>query len=140
MSAAAEIGAMPFTSQALVRCAHVDAAGIVFYPRYFEMANGAVEDFFAQHVGVDFHSLHLERGLGVPTVKIVGEFVAPSRLGDMLDISVAVSKLGASSLGLHFAFSCNGQLRMTMDSVLVCMDLGTGRPQPWPLEIRELSQ
>jgi hypothetical protein len=68
---------MPYPTHTLVRFAHVDPAGIVFYPRYFEMLNGAIEDFFAEAAGADFASLHLERGIGVPTARLHTEFAAP---------------------------------------------------------------
>lgn len=55
------IAPMPFVTTAKVRFAHADAAGIVFYPRYFEMLNGAVEDWFEQDIGLDFKTLHLDR-------------------------------------------------------------------------------
>jgi 4-hydroxybenzoyl-CoA thioesterase len=129
-----------FQTQALVRFAHVDAAGIVFYPRYFEMVNAAVEDFFAHFVGVDFRVMHLERGTGVPTVDLKCEFKQPSRLGDVLDIGISVTRLGASSITLHFDFLCAGELRMTVDNVLVCMDLPSARAQPWPDDLRSRLQ
>lgn len=128
---------MSYTTQALVRFAHVDAAGIVFYPRYFEMVNAALEDFFADVVGVNFHALHIGRGLGVPTVKLDSEFHAPSRLGDMLDIEVTVERVGASSAALRFAIDCDGAARLVVRSVIVCMDLNAAKSTPWPAEIRE---
>ena len=79
---------MTFVSRQKVRFAHVDGAAIVFYPRYFEMLNAAVEDFFAAVVGVDFAQLHGERRLGVPTVRLDAEFVVASRLGDELDFEL----------------------------------------------------
>lgn len=127
---------MSFSTQALVRFAHVDAAGIVFYPRYFEMVNAALEDFFAQAVGVDFQALHIGRGLGVPTVKLESEFLAPSRLGDRLDIVVTVERVGGSSAGLRFEVGCAGVARLVVRSVIVCMDLRTGRPLAWPDDVR----
>ncbi len=33
---------------------HCDPAGIVFYPRYFEMANSVVENFFRDEVDYPF--------------------------------------------------------------------------------------
>jgi 4-hydroxybenzoyl-CoA thioesterase len=128
---------MSYTTQALVRFAHVDAAGIVFYPRYFEMVNAALEDFFADVVGVDFQALHIGRGLGVPTVKLDSEFHAPSRLGDRLDIGVAVERVGDSSATLRFTVTCDGTTRLVVRSVIVCMDLGSARSAPWPGDIRE---
>jgi 4-hydroxybenzoyl-CoA thioesterase len=70
---------MPFSTNVTVRFAHVDAAAIVFYPCYFEMMNGAVEDWFAS-LGWDFRAMHVVRQMGVPTVKLECEFMAPSPL------------------------------------------------------------
>jgi 4-hydroxybenzoyl-CoA thioesterase len=127
---------MSFVVQTPVRFAHVDAAGIVFYPRYFEMVNAALEDYFAQVVGVDFHAMHIERGLGVPTVKLESVFAAPSRLGDPLDIGVSVERMGNSSATMLFDIACAGEARLTVRSVIVCMDLKSGRPVPWPADMR----
>jgi hypothetical protein len=57
---------MSFVLEMPVRFAHIDAAGIVFYPRYFEMLNATVEEWFAMRTGCAFAELHLERRLGVP--------------------------------------------------------------------------
>ena len=56
---------MPFETITKVRFAHIDGASIVFYPRYFEMLNAAVEDWFALELGVDFRSMHTNRGLSL---------------------------------------------------------------------------
>lgn len=127
---------MTFVSQQDVRFAHVDAAGIVFYPRYFEMLNAAVEDFFAQDVGVDFRAMHLDRGIGVPTVKLESEFATPGRLGDRLDFRIEVARVGRSSLELAIEVRCGDVLRFTARPVLVCMDLKTGQPLAWPVDMR----
>lgn len=127
---------MTFTSRQDVRFAHVDAAGIVFYPRYFEMLNAAVEDYFAQDVGVDFRTMHMDQGLGVPTVKLEAEFVAPSRLGDALDFGLAAARVGRSSLDLAITVRCSEEVRFRARAVLVCMDLTTGRSVEWPAGMR----
>ncbi len=102
---------MPFTTRAQVRFADVDPAGIVFYPRYFEMLNGAVEDWFEQDLGLDFAAMHLERRIGVPTVKLETEFLSPSRLGDRLDITVTAQRLGRTSCGIEVVFAGEGRTR-----------------------------
>ena len=80
---------------------HCDPAGIVFYPRYFEMVNAAVEDLFAT-AGHDFAELHLRRGKGVPTVHLSIDFTAPSRLGELLDFRLQLARLaGGTGLDLH---------------------------------------
>jgi 4-hydroxybenzoyl-CoA thioesterase len=129
---------MSFVSQHLVRFAHIDAAGIVFYPRYFELLNAAVEDYFAGIVGVDFAEMHLTRRLGVPTVRIECEFAAPSRLGDLLDFTLDVQRVGGSSVEIAVEVRCGGETRLRARVVLVCMDLAAGRAVAWPADMRPL--
>jgi len=127
---------MSFTTRTQVRFAHVDAAGIVFYPRYFEMLNSAVEDWFAQAVGVDFATMHMGRRVGVPTVRIECDFVSPSKLGDELDINVTPTRIGKSSCDVAYEVSCGGEIRLRARGVLVCMDLDAQRSVPWPDDMR----
>ncbi len=127
---------MTFVSRQSVRFAHIDAAGIVFYPRYFEMLNAAVEDYFTDVVGVNFAQMHFERKLGVPTVKLETVFVAPSRLGDALDFAFLVQQVGRSSVDIAVDIRCGAELRLQIRVVLVCMDLATGRAIGWPDDMR----
>lgn len=127
---------MTFVSRQSVRFAHVDAAAIVFYPRYFEMLNAAVEDFFDEVVGVGFFRLHGERRLGVPTVRLDAEFLAPSRLGDRLDFELGLAKLGRSSLEFDVWVRCGAEERFRARQVIVCMDLDRARAVSWPDDLR----
>lgn len=126
---------MPFETEALVRFAQVDAAGIVFYPRYFEMVNDAVEDWFAA-MDLDFATMHRDRHMGVPTVKLEATFLVPSELGDRLTVSITPQEIGRSSCTLAVVFACAGRERLRVTVVLVCMDLGARRSMPWPDELR----
>jgi 4-hydroxybenzoyl-CoA thioesterase len=125
---------MAFTKQQRVRFAHVDAAGIVFYPRYLEMLNAAVEDWFASF-GHDFREMHINRGEGVPSVHLSVDFAAPSELGDLLEITLASTRLGRSSLDVAFTVRSDGDVRATGKIVLVYMDLETRRALPWPEDL-----
>lgn len=131
---------MSFETGVKIRFAHVDAAGIVFYPRYFEMLNGAVEDWFAQSLGLDFRTMHLERHIGVPTVKLDVTFLAPSELGDDLVIRITPREIGRSSCVMTALFTGAGRDRLRADVVLVCMDLTTQRSIAWPEAVRERMQ
>jgi len=126
-----------FATRAPVRIGHVDFMGIVFYPRYFEMINGAVEDWFSAVTDVDFTSLRERWGLGTPTVRLDTEFLKPSRLGEVLDISVSVFKVGRSSCAVDYILAMDGEIRVKARGVLVCTDAATLRSRPWPDTIRE---
>lgn len=123
---------MSFVSTHTVRFSHVDAAGIVFYPRYFELLNAVVEDYFAQEIGVSFAQMHLERKLGIPTVDLAVNFSAPSRLGDSLDFELSVERVGRSSMNINVIARCGNSKRMEAKATLVCMDLTSGKSTPWP--------
>lgn len=127
---------MSFSFMQPVRFGHIDAAGIVFYPRYFEMLNVAVEEYFAREVGVSFAEMHLELGLGVPTVSLSTKFTAPSRLGDMLDFQITVERVGRSSMDLTVVVMCGTSKRMEARATLVCMDLELAKSTSWPDSMR----
>lgn len=124
---------MRFIMPQKVMFKHCDPAGIVFYPRYFEMMNDCVEMFFEQILGCPFETLH-DFG-GVPTAEISVQFKAVSRLGDRLKISLKCVKIGRSSLGLETLAHCGDELRFAAKSTLVFVNLD-GRPTPWPDDMR----
>ena len=121
-----------FSQKVLFR--HCDPAGIVFYPRYFEMINDVVEDFFETALEYSFGELLATNG--IPTARISASFSNPSRLSDLLTIQVAVTEVGRSSMKLDFEAQCEGELRFSANSVLVYID-GHGKSTPWPEPIKQ---
>ena len=123
---------MDFTFRQKVLFKHCDPAGIVFYPRYFEMLNDCVEAFFDE-IGAPFEDIH--RRAALPTARIEADFSAPSRHGDPLTFTLGLTRLGRSSAALDFAATSGGAPRLTANSVIVHTDMG-GKPQPWPEPLR----
>lgn len=120
-----------------IRFTHCDAAGIVFYPRYFEMFNDLVEDWFREELGCSFAELHKIRHWGVPTVHLEVDFVAPSSFGEVVSAKLAVRKLGTSSMSLEITLrGTNGGDRVRGKVVLVLTDRVKGGAIPIPEEIR----
>ena len=58
---------MAFTVTQRVRFQHCDPAGIVFYPRYFEMLNATIEEWFDDPPRPALRRDPRPDGLGVPT-------------------------------------------------------------------------
>jgi hypothetical protein len=46
-----------FTRSFPVRFSHCDPAGIVYFPHYFDMFNGLIEDWYTQELGYDYAEL-----------------------------------------------------------------------------------
>ena len=124
-----------FATERKVRFADCDAAGIVFYPRYFEMLNGVVEDWFAGPLGVSFRELHLERHVSVPTAAVEARFIAPSRLEDDLTFALTVTRLGGASCALRHRISARGELRLEAAQTIVHVGASL-KPESWPEALR----
>lgn len=114
---------------------YCDPAGIVFFPRYFEMINDCVEYYFAEVLGWPFEELL--RDNGVPTAQISTRFRAPSRHGDQLQMDLHVTRLGRTSLAYKITASSGSELRFEAEATLVYVD-AKGKPTPWPEEIRNI--
>ncbi len=118
-----------------VRFQHCDPAGIVFYPRYFEMINQTVEEWFAA-MDRAFPDMHMADRKGVPVVSIDIRFTAPSDLGDPLTFRLSVADIGGSSFTIALEAVCGGELRLKATMVLAYMDLDSRRPVRLPEDLK----
>lgn len=114
---------------------HCDPAGIVFYPRYFEMTNSVCESFFREVAGYSYADM-MGRGEGCPTAWMEVNFHAPARLEEVLDWRLQVTRLGTSSITHRIEAHGGGIHRLTADLTQVYIT-AEGRPQPWPQQVRD---
>jgi len=91
-----------FTKQEKIKFKHIDYAGIVFYPRFLEMLNDLVEDWFEEALGRPFSKMHETNG--IPTVDLKIQFKNPARLGEVLTKKLWVIELRNSSILCGFQF------------------------------------
>ena len=113
---------------------HCDPAGIVFYPRYFEMTNSVCESYFREVAGHSYAAM-MAKGNGVPTAGMRVNFHVPSRLEEVLDWRLRVVRLGKSSITHLIEAHCGGSHRVSVDLTQVFV-AASGLPQPWPDEMR----
>lgn len=130
-----------FERERLIRFSDCDPAGIVFYPQYFVMFNGLVEDWFNDGLQIGYEHLVAERRVGLPTVRLEADFRAVSRFGDRVRLTLAAERLGGRSLTLQLqCLGAGGDLRMQMRQVLVTTSLDTHRAIDVPSDLREALQ
>lgn len=91
-----------FIKQEKIRFQHIDYAGIVFYPRFLEMLNGLVEDWFEEALDRPFSKMHQTNG--IPTVDLKVQFKKAARLGETLTKKLWVKELKSSSIICGFRF------------------------------------
>lgn len=127
---------MSYARQIRVEFGHCDPAGIVFYPRFFEMLSAQVEHFFRDRLDMPLERIHLIDDHAVPTVRWEVDFRAPARLGEVLDLRLNVQAIGRSSLDLtHTIHGPGGALRLEARQRLVWVAPG-GHSAPWPDSLR----
>ncbi len=126
-----------FSQRHAVRFSHCDPAGIVFFPQYFIMLNGVVEDWFTEGLGINYASLIGVRRVGLPTVSLQCDFVAPSRMGEHIAFNLSVARIGKRSINLDI--SCTGSdggPRLRMRQTLVTTSLATHQSMDIPPDVR----
>jgi 4-hydroxybenzoyl-CoA thioesterase len=98
------------TTTLLVRWGDVDAAGIVFYPRFFEWYDLGCEALFAA-LGLPWPVLFPERGIvGVPIVESGARFTSPARYGDTLAVRAVVAWVRDKTFRMEYEISVDGRL------------------------------
>lgn len=125
-----------FERTRLVRFAHCDPAGIIFFPQYLVLINDLVEDWLGEGLGVANAELILRRRIGTPTVSLQCDFHAVSRLGEQITLGLSVQRIGSKSFTLRHSCHAGGEQRMSARQVLVCTDLHSHRAIEIPQDLR----
>lgn len=88
-----------------------DPAGIVYYPRYFEMFDESTTQMFEHALGMTKYNFLKEYGFaGYPMVDTRSKFSIPNRFGDDVEIESTVAEFRKSSFDIHHKLMKNGQL------------------------------
>lgn len=126
-----------FSTDIRVRYAEIDGQKVVFNSRYLEYVDVAVTDWWAwtgieDAVGeawreTEFHVRHVDI-----------DYLKPFVLGDTIEASVRLERIGGSSLVQRFelAHVGTGALHNVITQTLVNVHLPTGRPLPIAGEVR----
>ena len=132
---------MKFTTQKLVRFHHCDPAGIVFYPQFFYLLHEVQEDFLA-HIGCPEHAL-IASGIGMPIVNLKTEFLGMCRNGDVLIMTLELTRIGGASLSMHYEIHGDTQaadtpnaIKLRADAVVVYSGVPHGKPARIPDDLR----
>ena len=125
-----------FYSDTLVRFSHCDPAGIVFYPHYFVMFSALVEDWFNHGLEIDYARFITERRLAMPIVNVNCNFKAPSKIGEVITLTLKVAHIGNSSLKLDIDAIYQAEERLSAQLTMVLTTLENLRAAPIPDDLR----
>ena len=134
------MSATPFTFRMAqpITFEHVDPAGWVFYPRYALFVNAAVELAFGEGLGWPWDRMHFEERLGVPTVDLQMRFRKPTRLSEVLDVTLRCEQVGTSSVTLVVDMRVAGEASPRVEARVVLVHVALGDPpgkRPWPAPV-----
>ena len=89
---------------------HCDPAGIVFYPRYFEIFDASTSALFERALGITkFEMIKTMEFTGWPMVQTQARFIRPTRFGDDVTVETSI-KFGRASFEIEHKLSLNGEL------------------------------
>ncbi len=125
-----------FVHEQLIRFSHCDPAGIVYFPRFFDLAHGTMEDWFGVALGRPLPDLIRDRRIGTPTVSVQCEFAKPLRMGDTLRFELSVLKLGNASVQLAYSGKKDNVEHLRMVQTIAFMALDSGSAVPIPDDLR----
>ena len=126
-----------FTRTVPIRFSHCDPAGVVYFPHYFDMFNGLIEDWYTEQLGVDYSELILGDRHGFPYVHIETDFKKPSRMGERLDLTLLLTQVGRSSLSVVIVGHIGGVERLRARLVTAMTSLETQRSVELPQALRQ---
>ena len=89
---------------------HCDPAGIVFYPRYFEIFDASTSALFERALGITkFEMIKTMEFTGWPMVQTQARFIKPTRFGDDVTVETSI-KFGLASFEIQHKLSLKGEL------------------------------
>ena len=100
-----------YTRHARIEWGHCDPAGIVFFPRYFEMFDSCTTAMFSQALGMSkYQFLRHYKFDGYPMVDTRARFFKPTKFGDDVLIETKVTEFRRSSFDVQHRITLNAEL------------------------------
>lgn len=134
----------PFTLQVPIRFGDCDPAGILYYPRYFDLFHQAMEAWFDGALGLPYATFLNEHRLGLPAVHAQADYRAPTTFGETVRVELRVRSLGSSSIRFGYrVLGPDGGERVVGETVCAVLDLDPASPTarravPIPGDLRAL--
>ncbi|MEY5032344.1 MAG: hypothetical protein RL354_1375, partial [Planctomycetota bacterium] len=101
-----------FSEHFVVRLPHTDAAGVLFYPKIFEIEEELFERWL-ELGGFSVRAMLDGRLAPTPIVHCEADYRRPVRVGDRMTVRLAAIEIGRSGYSLQWSFLLEGELVMS---------------------------
>ena len=108
-----------------------DAAGVVYYANYLRFMERARTEWLSS-LGMELALVEREHRIAFVVHRVDIEYLRPARLGDRLDVGVAVLEHGRSRLVLDQSIRRDGETLTRSRVTLACLDAREWRPARMP--------
>lgn len=135
-SGGAAAPASRFTVTRRIEFVDTDMGGIVHFSRFFVFMETA-EHLFLESLGLSVHQRRDGREISWPRVAAACDYLQPARFGDVVEIQLAVTRKGRTSLAYGFEFRRGGELLARGRTAAVCCEFdGAGGVTAIPIPPR----
>jgi YbgC/YbaW family acyl-CoA thioester hydrolase len=115
----------------------VDAAGIVFFVRFFEYCHDALFAFLGSR-GISMPEILASGRWGAPLAHVEADYTMPLRFGDRFTVGITNVTIGGSSMRVDYRVtSARDKSVCSAHMVHVFIDRTSMRPCPAPQSVRD---
>jgi 4-hydroxybenzoyl-CoA thioesterase len=127
---------MTFTTEFTARFSDVDPAGIIYFARLIDFFHRALEVYFEEHLHMSYAQMVQQQRIGVPVVRVEGDFFVPVAFGEKFLVQVVPHKLGRTSIAMEYTVLKQGKACAKFVITHVTTDLVSFKPIPIPEALR----
>lgn len=120
-----------------VKMYDTDAAGIIYFASQFRFAHDAFESMLDRE-GFRFQKFFTELPYFFVIVHAESDYYSSLYIGDCIDVSIKVAKIGKTSATMESEIFRDGELMGRVQTVHVCVDKQTRKKQLIPDEMLRL--
>lgn len=125
-----------FIAHNKVRMHDTDMAGILYFARQFRFVHDALEDF-AETEDLKFDHIFNNKTFVFVIVHAEADYLAPLKVGDVLEVHLKVEKIGNSSFTIGYdIYRSKNELVGRAKTVHVTLDNKTRTKIPIPAELK----
>ncbi len=130
---------MVFRSSRGIDFPMVDLAGIVYYPRYWDLAHVFFEEIWEPLCGISYPAVLKEKRLALPLVHSEATFHKPMIYGDVAHCEISIIKMGKTSISWRFRIhNQSNELCWSAIQTTVCTSMDSiGEKLEIPTWVRE---
>ena len=119
-----------------IRLHDTDAAGVLYFANQFRIAHEAYEAFMEQ-AGFGLGDVLKKGRIGLPIVRADGDYRVPLRVGDQLQLSLRLLRIGRTSFTLVCRIAKDNRTAGHVTTTHVAVDRRTGRKTELPAALRK---